>query len=419
MEEYNPWWIGEIDPIYEEWLSSEVKWRPHVIEKFNFTPFSLHFFIGPRQVGKTTTIKILIHDLIRYRDPRSIFYYSCDEIADYRELGEVIDNYLSARREWGIRSSIIFLDEVTFVDEWYRAIKSRIDRGVLRNDVLVVTGSASLELVAGKEMFPGRRGHGRDIYMLPLSFSEYLLHFSGIKLIEAELTDIDYYMRKIEGNKLYAATISDMFMKYLETGGYPTPIKEYFTKGRVTYLSMRVLIDWLKTDWIKAGRSEGYMKEVISYILEAELTPVGWHTISKNTSISSPHTAREYVETLERLMVAKILYWISPSGKIDYRKAKKIIFTDPFIYKTLQAYTRTSVSISTIVEATVASHIARYKPTYYWRNKSEVDVVTLINGKPIGIEVKWTRKPKQRRRPFKTYTLDKNTIPLFLASLTG
>lgn len=76
-------------------------------------------------------IKILIYDLIKYRDPRPIFY-SCDEVADYRELGEIIDNYQSARKEWGIKSSIIFLDEITFVNEWYRAIKSRIDRRIFK-----------------------------------------------------------------------------------------------------------------------------------------------------------------------------------------------------------------------------------------------------------------------------------------------
>lgn len=55
-------------------------------------------------------------------------------------------------------------------------------------------------------------------------------------------------------------------------------------------------------------------------------------------------------------------------------------------------YTRININISTIVEAVVASHIARYRSIYYWRNRSEVDIVMLINRKPIGVEVKWTRK---------------------------
>jgi hypothetical protein len=47
---------------------------------------SLNFVVGPRQVGKTTALKISIHDLLRRRNPKGTFYYSCDELSDYREL---------------------------------------------------------------------------------------------------------------------------------------------------------------------------------------------------------------------------------------------------------------------------------------------------------------------------------------------
>ncbi|WP_457555017.1 AAA family ATPase [Candidatus Pyrohabitans sp.] len=66
----------------------------------------MHFLVGARQIGKTTPLKIHIHRLLeRGHEPKSIFYYSCDEIVDHRDLGELIDSYLSARKEWGIRSS--------------------------------------------------------------------------------------------------------------------------------------------------------------------------------------------------------------------------------------------------------------------------------------------------------------------------
>ncbi|HDI75415.1 MAG TPA: ATP-binding protein [Thermoprotei archaeon] len=417
MEEYNPWWLNESDPFYEKWVESKVKWVPSVIGEFSFKPYALHFFIGPRQVGKTTTLKIIIHNLLKTRDPRSIFYYSCDELLDYRELGEVLDNYLSARKEWGVKSSIIFLDEVTFVDEWYRALKSRIDRGLFSKDVIVVTGSASLELVAGKERFPGRRGFGKDIYMMPLSFREYLLNFSKLEVQGAEVDDLNKLMKKMKANTVFSKTINIFFEKYLETGGFPVPIKEYFERGKVTHISYKTYLDWLKADWIKAGKSENYMKEIISYLLEAGTVPVSWHTISKSTSISSPHTVREYIELLENLLVLEVLYWTSPSGQIDYRKAKKIVFIDPFLYQIFSSYTKVEVDEATVVEATIAAHLARVKPIYYWKNKTEVDIVVL-DKKPLGFEVKWTRKPKLRRRPIKTYVLDKNQIPVFLATLS-
>lgn len=64
----------------------------------------LYFLVGPRQVGKTTALKIFIYEQLKVRDPKSIFYYSCDELSDCRELGEVLDAFLSARRTWGLRA---------------------------------------------------------------------------------------------------------------------------------------------------------------------------------------------------------------------------------------------------------------------------------------------------------------------------
>ncbi|MEM0121196.1 MAG: hypothetical protein QW688_07165 [Thermoprotei archaeon] len=63
------------------------------------------------------------------------------------------------------------MDEVTFVNEWWRALKSRIDNGSLSRDVVTVSGSAGIELVKGRKAFLGRRGKVVDITLTPLRFS--------------------------------------------------------------------------------------------------------------------------------------------------------------------------------------------------------------------------------------------------------
>ncbi len=417
MERYNPWWINEPDPIYEEWKSYRVKWIPRVINEFTFKPFSLHFLIGPRQVGKTTAIKILIHKLLEKWDSKAIFYYSCDEVSDYIELGEIIDNYISYRNSWNIKSSIIILDEITFVNEWYRALKSRIDMGLFKNDILIIAGSASIELIAGKERFPGRRGYGKDIIMLPISFNEYINYFTKIVLKESNLLDLNELNKCIEANRVYSEVLMEYFKKYLVSGGFPISIRELFEYGRISYLSEKIYLDWIKSDIIKANKNEYYIRELISYILEAGASPLSWYTIAKNTSISSPHTVRNYIEFLEKLFIIKIAYWISPEGRVNYRKNKKIFIIDPFLMRVFSNYTKTEILESMIIESVVASHISRFTEIYYWKNKGEVDIVTKIDSKPIGFEVKWRVKPRIGRRPIKTMLLDKEVIPIFLASL--
>ncbi len=46
-----------------------------------------------------------------------------------------------------------------------------------------------------------------------------------------------------------------------------------------------------------------------------------------------------------------------------------------------------------------------------------MDAVAVVNGRPLGFEVKWRRSPPEGRKPFKTLTLDRDSIPVFLATL--
>ncbi|MEM3931964.1 MAG: ATP-binding protein, partial [Thermofilum sp.] len=179
MESLNPWWKGkeafEEDEDYKKWRQSSVRWVPQLLEEIELEAPALHFLFGPRQVGKTTLLKLLIGKLLQVVDnPRAIFYYRCDLLADYKELNSVLMEYLKIKRNEVLRVSFIFLDEVTFPREWYRAIKYMVDRGYLQNDIVVLTGSLSMYAKREVETFPGRRGRGRDYVLYPLSFREYI-----------------------------------------------------------------------------------------------------------------------------------------------------------------------------------------------------------------------------------------------------
>ena len=415
MEEYNPWWYGEEHPKYIEWKESEIKWIPGIVKKFNMEPFSLNFVIGPRQIGKTTSIAIFVHEVLLNKfDPRAIFYFPCDELTDFKELGEVLDNYLNYRGSLGIKSSIIFLDEITFVEDWWRAIKLRIDTGRFRNDVIYILGSASIDLIAGKERFPGRRGHGVDYYVLPLSFNEYVKFLHRIPIREYEF-DINKIDEILNANRIFKDGLSNIFRAYLKTGGFPLAIKEFYKYGRVIEAE-KAYIDWLRSDVLKAGKSEKILKEILSYVIRARLTPISWNGIAKETGIGSPHTVRSYIELLKQLFVIKVQSFIDARGNVLYRKNKKIHITDPFLYNAISRYVREKTYEEQIVESIVAIHLARLYEIYYWKNASEIDTVIKTNKDLYGFEVKWRVKIPRKRVPIKTIILDKEIIPLFLAS---
>ncbi len=416
MEEQNPWWSKEPDPTLVRWRESKLRWMPSIISEIGLEPFSLHFLFGPRQVGKTTALKLLIErEIDRGRDPRSIFYRSCDLLTDHMELDKTLDDYLRARKAWGTGPSLIILDEITFVHDWWRAVKSKIDSGVFDRDVLIITGSSSMDLLKQKELFPGRRGKGRDLLMRPLSFSEYLKAVHGLKVMSGPFSELE---KNMDGNLLISNRSRELLETYLITGGFPLSIKDIIERKVVSEETMDTYLNWLRGDWNKAGKSDVYMKEVVRYLIRARGTPISWNGLSSETSINSPHTARSYVETLQGIYSALVLQLLSPDRRVLPRKNRKVHFTDPFIYRILSRYTGEKMDDGWLAEGTAASHLSRWGDAFYWRNGSEVDVVMDLSGQQTGFEITWGIKSWKRPRHIpRTFMVDRENYHLFLSSI--
>ncbi|MHA1675367.1 MAG: ATP-binding protein [Promethearchaeota archaeon] len=419
MERYNPWWVGEQDENFQKWQQKPIKWVPELINKISLQPFSLHFLTGPRQVGKTTTLKILIHNLLeKGEDPHALFYYPCDELENFQELGDILDAFHSSQSVRKVSKSIIVLDEITFVKEWWRAIKARIDRNQFKKSILIITGSSSIELLKEKERFPGRRGNGEDFILLPLDFQEYVSLFLN-DLVVSILNSSITIEQILKPNLIYKNRVQLLFNDYLKTGGFPIPIQNYFKTKKIPTSTKKTYLDWIRGDLLQFKKNNSFMKEIFKYLLETRASPISWLSISKNTSINSPHTVNSYIETLEDLHLIKILYLISPEKQIRYRKNKKIHFIDPFLVNILAEYTNSNVLEENKVESVVASHFSRIFPSYYWKNGSEVDIVSIIEDVLVGFEVKWG--PKRWKKPLHLKycsVLEKEYLPLFLASVS-
>jgi len=399
------------DEDYRKWEEKKYRWVPAITQKMELKPFSLHFLFGPRQVGKTTAIKLLVKKLLDSGvKEESIFYFRCDEISDFRELGEVVRSYLDMRKRLGIWSSYILLDEVTFPREWYRSIKSMVDAGELKNDVVVLTGSASLLARREVETFPGRRGGGKDFTMLPLSFRDF------IKVADAELHARLPSLENLEEGEIKGKTaaclpfldeLNDLLEKYMSCGGFPLGVEFFLTSGRVGQGVYDAYLAWLKNDVTKIGRSVEIAREIVKVLLTKMPSPVSWESISKEIEIKSPKTASAYVHLLNSLFVTLTLYHIDLSrGSINFGKNKKIHFIDPLFYPMFSRWCLVELKDPEpkIAEAIAASHLARFSSqgelganVFYWRDGEEVDVVVRSNGLK-GFEVKWAERAEGRRR---------------------
>lgn len=438
IETFNPWWKGKEhiaeDEDFRKWNESKVKWIPKLAEQISLKPFSLHFVFGPRQVGKTTLIKLLINSLLEEGvDPKAIFYLRCDYLGDYKELMEALEEYFEFRKIEGIESSYIFLDEITFPKDWFRAIKLYIDMGKTRNDVLVLTGSLSMHVKGEAETFPGRRGRGKDFTMYPLSFREF------IKVANEELYNKIEPLKELNDKEIrekcfklmpWSDEIYKLFEMYLKSGGFPLAVKSILENGFVKEEVYETYLSWIRGDLARLYKNESTARRIIKALLEKIPSPLSWHTIAKEIEVGSHKTVFYYIDLLEKMFILKVLPYLDPNnGEIVFRKEKKIHFIDPLFYKMFSRWCLIEEpEKAKIVESVVASHLARKHKIGYWKNGTEIDVVVKEN--MLGFEVKW----KRRANPSKVkvgkiknvVTLSKNQYsanplmvpaPIFLACL--
>lgn len=89
----NPWWRGPTaiadDVHLRQRAEARFTWIPPALEAIPLVPGSTHTLRGPRQVGKTTTLKTLLARVLE-RGERRVLYYSFDLQRESRSIVEVV-----------------------------------------------------------------------------------------------------------------------------------------------------------------------------------------------------------------------------------------------------------------------------------------------------------------------------------------
>ncbi|MEZ4754111.1 MAG: ATP-binding protein [Bdellovibrionota bacterium] len=329
---------------------------------FPFIPQAngLYIIRGPRQIGKTSWLKTI---LAKQCKKRSCYYQSCERISDYKELGVLLDSL--ANRE------IILLDEISFVDQWERAIKYFIDSG--KSKIIILTGSHAFDLKRGSDRMPGRFAAGGEFELLPMDFPEFEKVRKQAKWHTGnELSELEAFFR---------------------VGGFPLSVAKGGRKAVTSLSVIETYWKWLAGDIVTLGKREEYLKEILVEIARVITTPVSLNNFSNNTSFGSHNTVSEYLEVLEACYAVRTLFAIDiDTGIIKRKKNRKIYFTDPIIY--WLALQKSEIDFTTVDYSRVAEMVAhefltrRHHNLGYFSNKNgEVD---FVKPKSWAIEVKWS-----------------------------
>ncbi|MDI3475840.1 MAG: uncharacterized protein PWQ79_1177 [Thermococcaceae archaeon] len=381
----NPWWEGKKDYHVRRWKEQKIRWFPGWIEKISLKPFSLNFVLGPRQVGKTTGIKLLINEILKENPPESVLYINVEVLPSYKELSKLIREFQELKREEGIKTGYIFLDEASSLEGWWRGVKPLIDAGLLENDVVTVTGSSSLRVKRDIELFPGRRGNGKTIEVMTLSFPEYA-KVMGLK-----------------NPRLESEGVIKLFEEYLQTGGFP---------GSINGLPMDELLGAYIGEFVRFGKSLEIAKETFAALIRSAPSATSFRALSEMTSGYSYKVVQDYIEFFRELYILGIAY-LKQGNQVLYKREKKFFFRDPLLARLFSTWSGTELREDALYEWIVQEHVFRkFGEVYYFRNAYEVDVVA------DNLKIKVKAGKAHRKYPRDVKVLEKEEVPFFLLELT-
>jgi predicted AAA+ superfamily ATPase len=391
-----------LDPNLRRLGKVPLVYRSPLLESLPRQP-GIYTITGGRQVGKTTLLKQWMQCLLAEGVlPATVIYLSGELIDDHHSLvrliGDVIDEFSQI--------SYLLVDEVTYIRSWDKGIKFLADAGRLEDVCLVLTGSDMLILNEARMRFPGRRGMADEV-----DFHLYPLNFGETVRLKNILQDGQEYVPKSGLQGLPDATILSLFSafdEYLRHGGFLTAINDMAVEGRILPATLRTYSDWIRGDMLKRGKQEHYLREIIMAVIKRYGSQITWNNLLADLSIDHPKTVADYVQLLAGMDAVFILPALQEELLCAApKKAKKVFFTDPFIYHAMfnwiSADSRDGYRLmeevtfadagrmGQLVEGSAAALCRRILPTYYIKARGgEVDIACVRDRKVFPVEVKWT-----------------------------
>jgi predicted AAA+ superfamily ATPase len=428
----NKWWKGE--PV--SWESLKPLFEHTFLSQRTLPPPGNYVMRGPRQVGKTEVLLRGVAHLFAESIPfQNITYISCDRLGGLGELRNTVRELRQVKMA-NPGPKVLLLDEITSVTGWEKGVKEFCEEGFFK---VYATGSRPKELEARAELFPGR---AEILNFYPLSFAEFCVSLvrsceeevriegkkgtlwtysrpgrhvreflerfglapeSGLVGLLGKLEpglEVNSVRENVLKLSPFADSLEALFRVYLETGGYPASIESRITGGPKPF-------ELVVKDTLGTVEKEGLSIEVLNRLLPELLRRMGsrveYAGLAREVEVD-PATVMRYVETLERSFLLREIYRLD--GRVQPRKAKKVYFSDPFIFRALCEYYNLEVGeLGPLVEAVAVEHICRAIEDSFrhlWKTSlgygeirgREVD---LVLGRPsLRIEVKYEEMPGRR-----------------------
>jgi predicted AAA+ superfamily ATPase len=396
----SPELFDTLDPHLKRIHKQALQYRFPMLDLFPTQTEAVLALSGGRQVGKSTLVKQWMRQLLNAGvAPQQILYIPGELVDDHHQLVHLVSETRSSMNPAQFKYYLV--DEVTYIDQWDKAIKFLVDSGFLERSLFLITGSDSAIIQQSMARFPGRRGRApRDTFHLyPLSFRESVILKKGNPLNLIQTT-----MKESAQDAELARVMSQELNQYLIHGGFLSSMNDYVQTQSISDSTYKTYSDWIRGDMIKHGKNETFLREILTGILKHYGSQISWNRLTKELSIDHPKTVSEYIDLLsmmDAIFVQQAL--IEHKLAAAPKKEKKVFFSDPFIFHAVRAYLTNATRIfetqalktiddkdaqSKLIEACVVTHYRRYFPTYYIKAEGEVDIAYIKSKRIWPIEIK-------------------------------
>lgn len=333
--------------------------------------------VGPRQVGKTTLLKMLATEF-----DRKVLVWNCDEPDVRRRLTEPTSTMLGAETAG---YDIVFIDEAQRVQNIGITLKLLIDN--YPDKQVVVTGSSAIELSNSiNEPLTGRK---YEYVLFPFSAEELLDEYGAQE-----------ESRLLERRLIYGS--------YPEVVNLPGEERETLTNLVSSYLYKDIF-----------SFQDVRKPEIIEQLLQALALQIGsevsFSELGRLLGLNSI-TIQRYIDLLEKSYVVFHLRSFSRNVRSELKKSRKIYFYDNGVrnallgdYKPLDLRNDIGGLWENYLISERMKHNAYnafYGKSYFWRTQQqqEVDYIEDYDGVLHAYEFKWS----STKQPRLTETFAKN-----------
>lgn len=386
------------------------------------TPFgSISLLYGPRQIGKTASLKLF---LSRLQDSATLIFTDCSAILDKADLYHHLDQLISGK-------TTIVLDEVQAVHDWHLALRSLYSAGRLKQCRVWCTGSGARYLLESGERLPGRRGAGKIVFARPWSFREYMDFFHPEKVTEYQSARIHHFKQEwLADQKI---DWQPYWQRYCLSGGIPQAVGEFRRSKEIGDAIWQVYVDWIMGTWSRLRTPERSLAALARRLCETLNSRVSFETLKKGTDIQSANTIKTLLEMQEDHFSIRVLPRFDlQKGKFLPSKLKKIYPLDPFIARIwaaigwrIRRLYQTSIPDLPLDECVFLTQTYRWEDSlevsYLYNNTSKTEIDFFFDD--CGFELKSNGHPTAKQQELlrqcpHSFVVHKEKLPL-VAYLIG